>query len=269
MRSRSCMRSDVIWYCGECMSCRPRCPRGNTPAYVIQALRTLSQKLGFFVESEKGRQQLALKRTIGENILRTGYCVTPKLVKPELHPEQGTVWEWIYENDEEIYGQFSAAYNRPGAGALRKLDDRSMEELHRIFDVTGGKEFFDTIERHSDRKAREMGYDGADDAVHDGYLHQKFQRTLLAYETVELERLPEGDRRRQILLCAQLHPSELFSGQREGVFEHVAKGSGTRCLRRSAAHLVYGHRLPFGHRAAGYDHDGRGPAVRADDRCGV
>ena len=94
------MRSDVIWYCGECMSCRPRCPRGNTPAYVIQALRTLSQKLGFFVESEKGRQQLALKRTIGENILRTGYCVTPKLVKPELHPEQGTVWEWIYENDE-------------------------------------------------------------------------------------------------------------------------------------------------------------------------
>ena len=93
------MRSDVIWYCGECMSCRPRCPRGNTPAYVIQALRTLSQKLGFFVESEKGRQQLALKRTIGENILRTGYCVTPKLVKPELHPEQGTVWEWIYEND--------------------------------------------------------------------------------------------------------------------------------------------------------------------------
>ena len=34
-----------------------------------------------------------------------------------------------------------------------------MEELHRIFDVTGGKEFFDTI----DRKAREMRYDGADD----------------------------------------------------------------------------------------------------------
>ena len=38
-----------------------------------------------------------------------------------------------------------------------------MEELHRIFDVTGGKEFFDTIEKHSDRKAREMGYDRADD----------------------------------------------------------------------------------------------------------
>ena len=83
------LKSDTIWFCGECMSCRPRCPRGNTPGYVIQALRTLSQKLGFFVESEKGRQQLALKRTIGDNILRTGYCIVPKLVKPELHPEQG------------------------------------------------------------------------------------------------------------------------------------------------------------------------------------
>ena len=60
------MRSDVIWYCGECMSCRPRCPRGNTPAYVIQALRTLSQKLGFFVESEKGRQQLPSSARSGE-----------------------------------------------------------------------------------------------------------------------------------------------------------------------------------------------------------
>lgn len=156
------LRSDVIWYCGQCMSCRPRCPRGNTPGYVIQALRTLSQKTGLFVESEKGRQQLALKRTIGENILRTGYCITPRIVKPELHPEQGTVWRWIIENDREIYGRFTPVYRKEGAGALRRMDEKSMEELHRIFEVTGGREFFDTIERHSERKAREMGYDGAD-----------------------------------------------------------------------------------------------------------
>ena len=118
------LKSDTIWYCGECMSCRPRCPRGNTPGYVIQALRTLSQKLGFFVESEKGRQQLALKRIIGENILRTGYCIVPRLVKPELHPEQGT-------------------------------------------------EMFDSIEEHSDRKARELGYgEGADQQyMMDVFLH--------------------------------------------------------------------------------------------------
>ena len=51
------LKSETIWYCGECMSCKTRCPRGNTPALVIMSLRTLSQKLGFFTESEKGRQQ--------------------------------------------------------------------------------------------------------------------------------------------------------------------------------------------------------------------
>ena len=117
------LKSDTIWYCGECMSCRPRCPRGNTPGYVIQALRTLSQKLGFFVESEKGRQQLALKRIIGENIPPHGLLHRPRLVKPDLHPEQGTVWKWIYDNDREIYGQFTPVYMRHGAGALRRLDE--------------------------------------------------------------------------------------------------------------------------------------------------
>ncbi len=157
------MKSDTIWYCGECMSCRPRCPRANTPGYVIQALRNLSQKLGFFVESEKGRQQLALKRAIGENILRTGYCIVPRLVRAEMHPEQGTVWKWILDNVEEVYGRFTDTYNRPGAGALRKVSDDTLDEIRRIFDLTGGTEMFEDIERHSERKAREMGYDGADE----------------------------------------------------------------------------------------------------------
>ena len=157
------LRSERIWYCGECMSCRPRCPRGNTPGYVIQALRTLSQKLGFFVESEKGRQQLCLKRSIGENILRTGYCLTPQLVRPETHPEQGPVWRWIVANDREVYGRLTPSYDREGAGALRRIDRQSLEELDRIFEVSGGRRMFDLIEKHSDRKAREMGYDGADE----------------------------------------------------------------------------------------------------------
>ncbi|MBQ1226680.1 MAG: 4Fe-4S dicluster domain-containing protein [Alistipes sp.] len=157
------LKSEEIWYCGECMSCRPRCPRGNTPGYVIQALRTLSQKLGYFVESEKGRQQLALKRTVGDNILRTGYCLVPTAIKPELHPEQGTVWRWIFDHDQEIYPQYSEAYNKSGSGALRRTSDETLEELRRIFDITGGTEMFDSIERFSDQKAKQMGYEGADE----------------------------------------------------------------------------------------------------------
>ena len=47
------------------------------------ALRTLSMELGFFTESEKGRQQFAIKRTVGENIFNYGYCVAAYAVSPE------------------------------------------------------------------------------------------------------------------------------------------------------------------------------------------
>ncbi len=153
------LESDVIWYCGECMSCKPRCPRSNTPGTVIQALRTLSQKTGLFARSEKGRQQLALKRVIGHNILRTGYCIFPKAIAPELHPEQGPVWKWIFENDTDLYGRFTDHYLQPGPGPVRKIDETNLEEIRRIFEVTGADEFFETIEKHSATAAREMGMD--------------------------------------------------------------------------------------------------------------
>ncbi|MFR9619588.1 MAG: 4Fe-4S dicluster domain-containing protein [Rikenellaceae bacterium] len=155
------LKSETIWFCGECMSCRPRCPRNNTPGYIIQALRTLSQKLGFFAQSTKGLQQLAIKRMIGEHILSTGYCITPALVAPELHPEQGTVWKWIHDNDEEVFGLFSPAYRRPGEGALREIQAESLAEINKIFEVSGGSELFATIEKYADERARELGYDGA------------------------------------------------------------------------------------------------------------
>ncbi|MBP5611512.1 MAG: 4Fe-4S dicluster domain-containing protein, partial [Bacteroidales bacterium] len=72
------LKSNRIWYCGECMSCVTRCPRNNAPGMLIQALRTLSQRTGMFTASEKGRQQLALTRAIGESILKHGYCVYPR-----------------------------------------------------------------------------------------------------------------------------------------------------------------------------------------------
>ena len=35
------LKSETIWYCGQCMSCVTRCPRKNAPGFIIQALRNL------------------------------------------------------------------------------------------------------------------------------------------------------------------------------------------------------------------------------------
>ena len=151
------LRSDVIWYCGECMSCVTRCPRKNAPGLVIMALRSLSQDEGYFVESEKGRQQLALKRTVGENILRKGYCITPRTMTYERHREAGLIWKWETEHLEDIFERLGANLDGEGPGVLRQIPRESLDELDRIFEVTGGKARFEMREKASSRKAAEMG----------------------------------------------------------------------------------------------------------------
>ncbi len=153
------LKSDTIWYCGECMSCSTRCPRGNVPGLIIIALRSLSQDTGYFAKSEKGRQQLAIKRAIGDNILKTGYCVHFDMVKPETHPEQGPVWEWLHKNPEPVFSKIGANYKKPGAGALRQVPEETLLEIKKIFDETGGTERFKKIESFSESKAREMTID--------------------------------------------------------------------------------------------------------------
>jgi len=150
------LRSETIWYCGQCMSCKTRCPRGNTPGMIIMALRKLSQELGLFTESEKGRQQFAIKRTIGDNILKHGYCVASYLVDPEKHPEQGPVWQHVYENLEHIIARFGGELHGR-SGPLRGITPEVLGELRNIFEVTGGQDLFDAIESASEIKARELG----------------------------------------------------------------------------------------------------------------
>ena len=150
------LKSDAIWYCGECMSCKTRCPRGNAPGLIIMALRALSQEMGFFVESEKGRQQLAIKRTVGQWILDYGYCIYLEGVGTDLHPEQGPIWDWKQKNWNALFDRLDANYKGDGPGILRKIPEEALEEVRKIFEVTGGNARFDKIEEYSKNKAKEM-----------------------------------------------------------------------------------------------------------------
>lgn len=159
------LKGDQIWYCGECMSCKTRCPRGNTPGLIICALRSLSQDLGFFTESEKGRQQLAVKRSVGQWILDYGYCLYMEGAGTDIHPEQGPVWDWIQTNWKPLFERMGANYKGDGPGILRKIPEPAMEELREIFRVTGGMERYEKIESFSEKKAAEMGlsFDSSND----------------------------------------------------------------------------------------------------------
>jgi len=154
---RELLSSDTIWKCGECLSCKTRCPRGNVPCYIVQALRSLSIETGLFAESREGRKQLVVKRTVGDHILKYGYCVYIDEVSLEGYPEQGPVWEWLRENREETLARFNTSYGKEQAGTLRNTAGESLEDLKRIFDETGGTARFRKIEEFSAQKAAETG----------------------------------------------------------------------------------------------------------------
>lgn len=150
------LQGDLIWRCGECLSCKTRCPGGNTPCYIIQALRGLSIETGLFTASEQGRKQLAVKRTVGDHILKYGYCVYIDEVDLEMYPEQGPVWNWLRENRVNILRRLGTSYNMEAPGTLRKTLKKSLEDLKRIFDETGGTQRFEKIEEYSRKKADEL-----------------------------------------------------------------------------------------------------------------
>jgi heterodisulfide reductase subunit C1 len=150
------LKSETIWYCGECMSCKTRCPRGNAPGLIIMALRSLSQDLGYFTESEKGRQQLALKRTVGHWMVTYGYCLYLEGVGTSMHPEQGPVWDWIQDNWTDLFKKMGANYKGDGPGILRRIPEDAMDEIRAIFKETGGMKRFENIEEFSKIKAEEL-----------------------------------------------------------------------------------------------------------------
>lgn len=151
------LKSETIWACGECMSCKTRCPRNNVPGAIIIALRSLSIEMGYFVESEKGRQMLSIKRMVGESILENGYCVWFDHLTLDMFPELGPQWQWVQDNAENVLDRTGASYRKETSGALRKISSKDLDELNQIFEVTGGNARYKKIEDFSKKKASEMG----------------------------------------------------------------------------------------------------------------
>ena len=151
------LKSNTIWYCGECMSCVTRCPRRNAAGLVIMALRNLAIETGLFMESEKGRQMYLLCKDLNHNVLNYGYCVYPRLFGYKEHHEAGLVWEWVHDNIDDVFDRLGANLDKDGPGAMRKIPQKDLDELKRIYDITGATERLEHVRQAGLKKAEELG----------------------------------------------------------------------------------------------------------------
>lgn len=151
------LKGETIWYCGECMSCVTRCPRKNAPGLIVMALRSLSIDLGYFIESEKGRQQYVLSEELCSNILDYGYCIYPRRFDYARHPEAGRIWEWEEKHLDDVFARLGGNLDGEGTGAVRRIPREDRDQLKRIFDETGATVRMETVRKAAERKAAELG----------------------------------------------------------------------------------------------------------------
>ncbi|MBP1665551.1 MAG: hypothetical protein H6Q23_411, partial [Bacteroidetes bacterium] len=58
-----------------------------------------------------------------------------------------------------------------GPGILRKIPEEALDELRKIFEVTGGKRRYEKIEYYSKKKALELGLDLDDSTDNEYFRH--------------------------------------------------------------------------------------------------
>jgi heterodisulfide reductase subunit C len=96
------------------------------------------------------------------------------MLAPDLHPEQGPNWEWVHENREELINRLGGNYRGNGPGILRKIPEETLDELRKIFDVTGGLRRYEKIELYSRLKAEELNLE-IDDTLDNEYFRNIYK----------------------------------------------------------------------------------------------
>jgi len=86
------------------------------------------------------------------------------------------VWDWIQENWHDIFERLGANYQGSGPGILRKIPEPAMDEIRAIFEVTGGNQRFENIEKCSEDKARQMHLQ-LDDGLANEYIQTIYTKT--------------------------------------------------------------------------------------------
>ena len=151
------LKSDDIWMCHQCGSCKTKCPRDNSPFGVISSLRQLSQIKGYHVNSIRGRQQYAARHLWGGNLWNRGCTLYFRNPVPEKHKDLGERFENIYNNIEENFISIGACPDMDGSLPGRKINPETLEELRQLWTEGGAVYFWDIIETHAGKQAEEWG----------------------------------------------------------------------------------------------------------------
>ena len=151
------LKSDTIWYCHQCGSCKPKCPRGNSPFGMISSLRQLSQIKGYHVESVRGRQQFAARHLWGGNLWNRACTLYFRNPEPIAHRDFGPRFALYFKHKEEMFRRIGACPDMDGSLSGRKVHPDTLDEVRKLWQAGGVLYLWERIEEAARRQAEELG----------------------------------------------------------------------------------------------------------------
>lgn len=153
------LKSDLLWYCGQCGSCTGRCPRENDVMGLVTSLRLLSQLKGYHVYSTRGRQQYAGRHLWGANFWNRAASLYFRNPVPEHWPDFGPRYPRYFAEQEEQWERVGGSPDMNGQFAGRKVPPETLKEVRACVRAGGALFLWDKIEEHGAAQAARLGLD--------------------------------------------------------------------------------------------------------------
>jgi heterodisulfide reductase subunit C len=151
------LKSDTLWYCGQCGSCKPKCPHENNLVGLISSLRFLAQLKGYHLSSVRGRQQYAARHFWGGNLWNRGCSVYFRNVDAEGHPDFGPRHARYQSEVDQQMARVGANPDTAGRFGGRKVPPETLDELRRCVAGGGTLALWNQLEKHASEEARRLG----------------------------------------------------------------------------------------------------------------
>ncbi|MGO9085219.1 MAG: 4Fe-4S dicluster domain-containing protein [Terriglobales bacterium] len=162
------LKSDILWYCGQCGSCKPECSRENNLMGLISSLRFLAQLKGYHLHSVRGRQQYAMRHLCGGNLWNRACSLYFRNITAEGHPDFGPRYAKYQSQAVGQMIRLGADPDRPGPFGGRKLSPQTLAEFRSCLASGGTMVLWNQLEKYAREDAKKSGVsiDEYHDRVH-------------------------------------------------------------------------------------------------------
>lgn len=151
------LKSEVLWYCGQCGSCKTQCSRENNVMGLVSSLRLLSQLKGYHTASIRGRQQYAARHLWGANFWNRACSLYFRNAAAEAHPDFGPRFARYRAEVDEQMRRVGAHPDSDGIFGGKKVPPETLDELRRCVQSGGTLVLWQQLEDHAAAQAAGMG----------------------------------------------------------------------------------------------------------------